>query len=132
MREGQSGIYVGSNGVLAYNICMLNKTQMNSWYRDPFLLAIYQEIGGDDVLEDPWFTGYETEERFLRLKKSSTELQCLQDRLVLRSPSTSAQAEVFLQICAKHGVGADHELIIPQVERVGCKGNPPFFNGAYS
>jgi hypothetical protein len=123
MREGRSGIYVGSNGVLGYSVCMLDKTQMNSWYRDPYLFAIYRESGKDDAVEDsfPWFTGYETEPRFLCLKKSGTGLQCMQDRLVLRPPSTPADAEAFSQVCVKHGVGSDHQLSVPQVERDGCK-----------
>lgn len=121
MREGRSGIYVGSNGVLGYSVCMLDKTQMNSWYRDPYLFAIYQESGEEDAVEDPWFTGYETEPRFLRLRKSGTELQCMQDRLVLRPPSTPAHAEAFSQVCARHEVGADHLLLVPQVERDGGK-----------
>jgi Protein of unknown function DUF262 len=121
MREGHSGIYVGSNGTLGYRICMLYKTQMNSKYRDPYLFAIYRESGLGDEVEDPWFMGYETEPRWMRLKKSGTELQCIEEGLVLRPPPHPSHAEAFLRVCADHGVGADHVLLVPQVEREGYK-----------
>jgi hypothetical protein len=121
MREGRSGIYVGSNGTLGYSVCMLDKTQMNSWYRDPYLFAIHRESNVRDAVEDPWFTGYETEPRWMRMKKSGTELQCVTEGLALRPPPASAHAEALSQICADHGIGADHMLLVPQVERDGRK-----------
>jgi hypothetical protein len=121
MREGNSGIYVGSNGFLDYNICMLNKIQMNSWYRDPFLLAIYRESGAEEDVEDPWFTGYETEPRWLRLKISGTRLRCAREGLLLHPPLAPTQAEAFSQVCADHGIGTDNVLLVPQVEQDGCK-----------
>jgi hypothetical protein len=119
MREGRSGIYVGSNGALGYSICMLDKTQMNSWYRDPYLFAIYRESNAGEAVEDPWFTGYETEPRWMRLKKSGTAMQCVKEGLVLRPPPASAHVEVFSKVCAVHGVDAGHVLRVLQVEREG-------------
>lgn len=57
MREGGTGIYYGTAGVLGYSLCMLRRTQLNSWYRDPFLLAVLRESGVDEAVRDPWFTG---------------------------------------------------------------------------
>jgi hypothetical protein len=119
MREGRSGIYVGSNDT--YNVCMLDKTQMNSWYRDPYLLAIHRESGVGDDVDDPWFTGYETEPRWMRLKKSGTGLQCVEEGFRLRPPPASTYAEIFAQVCAGHEVGGSHVLLVPQVERDGRK-----------
>jgi len=51
MREGRSGLYVGSNGALGYTVSMLDKTQMNSWYRDPFLTAVHLESGTAAAVE---------------------------------------------------------------------------------
>jgi hypothetical protein len=121
MREGDSGIYVGSNGMLGYRVCMLNKTQMNSWYRDPYLFAIFRESDARDAVEEPWFTGYETEPRWMRMKKSGTEIHCVDEGLLLRPPKSPTQAETFLQVCAKHEVNGDHLLRVPQVERNGRK-----------
>ncbi|ESX14258.1 DUF262 domain-containing protein [Mesorhizobium sp. M0179] len=119
MRESRSGIYVGSNGLLGYSVCMLNKTQLNSWYRDPYLYAIYRESGVENSIEDPWFTGHETESRWMRLSKSGTELRCVAEGLVLRPPPLTSHVEAFSQICAQHGVGADRVLLVPQVESEG-------------
>jgi len=42
-REGATGIYYGIDGIdgiLGNSLCMLRRTQLNSLYRDPFLLAV--------------------------------------------------------------------------------------------
>jgi len=121
MREGHSGIYAGSNGTLGYSLCMLNKTQMNSWYRDPYLFAMHGESNTGDAVEDPWFTGYETEPRWMRLKKSGTGIQCVEEGFVLRPPSNPGYAEAFSKVCAEHGVGPNHVLRVSQAERDGRK-----------
>jgi hypothetical protein len=119
MREGQSGIYVGSNGTLGYSICMLDKSQMNSWYRDPYLLAIQRESGVGGAVDDPWFTGYETQPRWMRLVKSGTEIRCVKEGLSLRPPRADAHAEAFARVCEAHGIGNDRMLLVPQVKRNG-------------
>jgi hypothetical protein len=86
-----------------------------------YLFAIHRESGVGEDVEDPWFTGYETEPRWMRLKKSGTELQCVKEGFVLRPPPAPAYAEVFSQVCAEHGVGGDHVLLVPQVECDGRK-----------
>lgn len=45
MRAGLSGKYVGDEGRLGYSICMLDKHQMNSNYRDAYLSAVHVESG---------------------------------------------------------------------------------------
>ena len=115
MREGLSGIYAGVNGVLGYSMCMLDKSQMNSWYRDPYLSAIRLESGVLSAVDSPWFTGYETEPRWMRLNASGTELQCVQDGLLLRAPAAAPHAEAFLRVCEAYGIGPDLLLKIPQV-----------------
>ena len=121
MREGRSGIYVGANGALGYSICMLDKTQMNSLYRDPYLTAIHHESGAAAAINQPWFTGYETEPRWMRLAASGTKIQCVAEGLLLSTPSAASQTETFTQVCAKHGVGPDGLLRVPQIEREGRK-----------
>jgi len=111
MREGRSGIYAG----LGYSVCMLDKTQMNSWYRDPYLAAIQRESGVVGTT-DQWFTGYETEPRWLRLKASGTEFRCVPEGLQLRPPAAEEHADAFARVCADHGIGDDHLLMVPQVD----------------
>ena len=125
MREGRSGIYAGASGALGYSVCMLDKSQMNSWYRDPYLSAIQRESGVVCAVEErwpggPWFTGYETEPRWMRLKASGTEMQCVQDGLLLRPPPAEPHAETFSRVCRDHGIGSDHLLKVPHVDAGGC------------
>ena len=124
MREGGSGIYVGSNGAMGYSVCMLNKSKINSLYRDPYLSAIQRESGVKDAIEQrwpdgPWFSGYETTPRWMRLKKSGAEIRCMNEGIALRPPSAAAHAETFLRVCKEHGVGEDHMLLVPQIEHDG-------------
>lgn len=125
MRVGRSGIYTGANGSLGYSVCMLDKEAMSSYYRDPYLSAIRLESGvADGAVQGsvghhwpggPWFTGYETETRWMRLKASGTEIQCVEDGLLLRAPAAALHAEAFSRICEGHGIGPDLLLKIPQV-----------------
>jgi len=105
---------------------MLDKTAMSSFYRDPFLSAIRQQSGVTEsavegsVWQDcpggPWFTGYETEPRWMRLKASGIEIQCIEEGLLLRTPSmVSPFTETFTRVCADHKIGADLLLRIPKV-----------------
>ena len=124
MRAGRSGIYVSADGELGYDICMLDKTQMNSWYRDPYLTAIQRECGVAGAFEQkwsdgPWFTGYETEPRWMRLKLSGVEVNCVNDGLQFRPPINPVHAAAFARISATHGVGPDNLLRVPQVAVAG-------------
>ncbi|CAE6934354.1 DUF262 domain-containing protein [Paraburkholderia domus] len=115
MRSGNSGIYVGLNGVLGYSVCMLDKSQMNSWYRDPYLTAIQRESGTPSAVEDPWFTGYETEPRRMRLKVSGIEIQCVPEGLQLHAPADPSHAEAFSRFCTAREIGPDLLLKVPKV-----------------
>jgi len=125
MREGQSGIYASQSGALGYGLCMLDKKAMSSYYRDPYLSAIRRQSGVAQTAVEgsvaqhwsggPWFTGYETEPRWMRLRASGTAMQCVQDGLVVRAPSNPAHAEAFARICLQYEIDADLCLKIPQV-----------------
>ncbi|AFT90159.1 DUF262 domain-containing protein [Paraburkholderia phenoliruptrix] len=119
MRTGNSGIYVGLNGALGYSVCMLDKSQMNSWYRDPYLSAIQHASGTPSAVEEPWFTGYETEPRRMRLKSSGTEIQCVPEGLQLRAPADPPKAEVFARVCTDLAIGSDLLLRVPKVVNAG-------------
>ena len=67
-----------------------------------------------------WFIGSETE-RWLRLKKSGDEVQCVNDGLLLRLRSSFPHAEAFARVCAEHNVNADGLLKVLQIERDGSK-----------
>lgn len=119
MREGRSGLYATVNGALGYELCMLDKTQMNSWYRDPYLTAVHRESGVGGAIERVLFMGYETEARWLQLKASGTALRCIPAGFALRPPPSAAHTAVFTQVCTRHGVDADLTLKVPQVLTAG-------------
>jgi hypothetical protein len=120
MRSGRSGIYAGAEGSIGYSLCMLDKQRVSSWYRDPYLLAIHQESGVGEICDSswPWFIGYETQPRWMRLSRSGTGLRCLQEGLALEPPSEEF-SEIFNRVCLQHGIGEDHLLRVPQVESQG-------------
>ena len=127
MREGRSGIYVHETNSLSYRVCMLDKRTMNSYYRDPYLSAIRQESGVSEskvqgsVWQDwsdgdgPWFTGYETEARWMQLKASGAAMRCIQDGIELRAPDDESHAKAFSRVCNAHCVDSDLRLKIPQI-----------------
>ncbi|HWA24360.1 MAG TPA: DUF262 domain-containing protein [Lacunisphaera sp.] len=125
MRAGRSGIYASPSGALGYDVCMLDKKAMSSYYRDPYLSAVRQQSGVDHGAVEgavaqhwdggPWFTGYETEPRWMRLRASGTRMKCVEDGFVLRAPQNPTHAEAFARICNDHRIGADLCLKVPQV-----------------
>ena len=113
MREGASGRYVGSDGRLGYSVCMLNKLQMNSYYRDPYLHAIRRASDVGANVEDSVFTGYETEPRWMPLKKSTIALQAVSDGFRLRVPASVDDVQVSELIIAKGGTLANGQVSLP-------------------
>ncbi len=124
MRKGRSGIYAHETSSLGYGVCMLDKMAMSSYYRDPYLSAIRQYSGvsdskvqGDVWQEEsggPWFTGYETNSRWMELSASGAAIRCVQDGIQLRAPDDDSRAQTFLRVCKAHGLDSDLKLTIPQ------------------
>lgn len=119
MREGASGIYASVGGAMGYRICMLNKTQMNGNYRDPYLTALVREAGagGNTVHGEsgPYFIGgYVEDDRWMSLRKSGTSVHCAADGFVLEPPSREEFREAFDRVCADFNLGARLKLAIPQ------------------
>lgn len=118
MREGASGIYASVGGAMGYGICMLNKTQMNGTYRDPYLTALVREAGAggnvDDGARGPFFIGgYVEEQRWMFLRKSGTGLHCAADGFVLKPPRDEF-LERFHEVCANFDLDERLKLAIPQ------------------
>jgi Protein of unknown function DUF262 len=113
MREGASGRYVGSDGRLGYSVCMLNKLQMNSYYRDPYFHAIRRASDVGTNVEDSVFTGYETEPRWMPLNKSTIGLQIVSNGFRLRVPASVDDMRVSELIIASGGTLADGQGSLP-------------------
>lgn len=101
MREGATGIYFGSEGELGYSLCMLRRTQLNSNYRDPFLLAVLQQSEVGDAVRDPWFTGYPVDARWMELRRSGIGLRSVPSGIALRPPTLDEHREIFDRACAQ-------------------------------
>lgn len=87
MREGTSGIFVTASGEMGYEVCALKRTALNSYYRDPYLLAIYRSLGVDRFwLEDPWFTGLAHLPRWLRLRRAEVAVRSVERGLEFAVP----------------------------------------------
>lgn len=87
MREGTSGIYITEDGELGYEVCAMKRSNLNSWYRDPYLLAIYQSLGVDrHRLEDPWYMGYARTPRWLRVRRTDIALRSVHQGLEIAVP----------------------------------------------
>lgn len=119
MREGASGIYASIGGAMGYRICMLNKTQMNGKYRDPYLTALVREAGAGSAVDDgecgPFFIGgYVEEERWMFLRQSWTGLHCSADGFVLKPPQHGGFLERFHEVCADFDLDEQLKLAIPQ------------------
>jgi len=98
MREGATGIYFGVDGELGYSTCMLRTKQLNGKYRDPILLELWRSSGADENVEDPWFTGYETLPRWLRLIRSGIGIRSVADGFALQPPEDVRLAAIFRDV----------------------------------
>ena len=114
MRTGTSGMYATDDGTLGFSVCMLDKTQMNSHYRDAYLYAVAQTSGAPEAIERHWFTGYESDARWMRLKASGTMIRCVTNGFALKPPIGDQAQAAFEAVCAAHGVGDDLILTVPQ------------------
>lgn len=94
MRDGHSGKYVGEEGHLRYSICMLNKHQMNSIYRDAFLSAIHIESGMGDAVMPLEFSGHETSPRLMVMAKSGIGIRCTFEGFELKAEPSERYAQV--------------------------------------
>jgi hypothetical protein len=124
MREGASGIYASVGGNMGYLVCMLDKTQMNGRYRDPYLAALARQAGADaGFLENgtgPVFAGGHVDyQRWMELPRSGAAVRCTRDGWVLRRPEREEFRERFDNVCAEFGVNEQLKLAVPQQVRDG-------------
>lgn len=120
MREGGSGIYYSEGGKLGYSLCMLRggTSTLNSNYRDPYLLAIWRNLGNPYEVEDPWFTGYVTIPRWLRLKRSGVRLRSVSVGFELSGPALEEFAELHDLLRRQLGASAAGIIEIQQTDGI--------------
>ncbi len=119
MRTGDNGVYVGWEGRLRYQICMLRGVSVAGYYRDAYLWALLEESDASGAVEDTWFTGYEHLERWITLKRSRAGIRCVDEGLRLDPPRRVRHRRAWDEVCTRHGV-VDGLLPVPQTA-----GDPP-------
>ena len=123
MREGESGIYYAAEGELGYSLIMLRRTRLNSYYRDPYLFAIWLESGVNDAVEDLGLPGTNATPRSLRLKRSGTRMRCAEGAIAfeLRQPRSTPPSSWprFQQRDDVVEVDDELRLVVQQVKRDG-------------
>jgi hypothetical protein len=123
MRIGDSGLYVGpEDGGKGFDLCMMTKQQMNSYYRDPYLYAVFKRSGAvaNVDVEEPRHIGHQTGERWLALSRSGARLRCRLEGFVLSPPQDGVYRDAFAEVVEKHSVDANLMLRIPQVLKEGA------------
>ena len=93
MRGGASGRYAGRDGRLGYSVCMLEKYQMNSNYRDPYLHAARLASDFKSQIFDPDFTGYEGVARWMPLRRTGVAFRAVDEGFLVRIPDTMDESE---------------------------------------
>lgn len=125
MRAGKTGIYYGEHlratGTWNYSMCMLRTDSLtgSAYYRDPFLLAVWNESSTGEAVYDPWFRGYETQPRWLRLVASECGIRCVSGGFELDPPDDENAAARFRQVCERHGAESATFMPIAQIDRGG-------------
>lgn len=129
MRSGWSGRYACPDRTPGYRMAMLFKSQMNSNYLDPFLLEIvlHWRSRTPEVehhrIEDPWFTGYEHEPRWLSLVRSSTGIRSVAEGYEIRRPEEPGQASSLNAVLAgMAGVEVTEERTLVRVPQHAANG----------
>ena len=133
MREGNSGIYYGADHALGYELTMLRKSVQRSWYRDPYLYAIWRESGSPQDVTDPrspgggtgpWFIGYSTDERWMRLERSGTGIRSVPTGIAVQPPAAEEHRITFESVCQQHTdvdqTAVDPLLAVAQRQRNGA------------
>ena len=106
---------------MGYSLCMLRAggSALNGYYRDPYLLAIRNELEASVAVEDKWFTGYESEPRRLPLTLSGVAIRCVPAGFELSPPPINTYAARFEQVCVDVGADGAGLVAVSQVEVEG-------------
>jgi len=116
MREGTYGRYVINFTNHGYQACMLRTSVMRSYYRDPYLLAIMRKNAATtEIIEDPWFYGFETEPRRMLLKRSGIRIECVNQGWQLTDfPEDLTLRAAFDSVCQNNNIGIDGLYAVQQ------------------
>ena len=114
MRAGKSGIYVSADHQLSYCLCMLEKTQLNSYYRDPVLAAVVKWSNVAEIRIKQWFFGGAHIARRMELKESGMTIECVPEGFKIDPPADAAHLKAYTNIAADYSM-ANKKLIIAKM-----------------
>ncbi|KRE71702.1 DUF262 domain-containing protein [Arthrobacter sp. Soil762] len=120
MREGASGTYYSQGGALGYSLCMLRggTSTLNSKYRDPYVLAIWRNLGNPRDIDDPWFTGHETLPRWLRLTRSGVRIRPVSTGFEVSGPVPDDFEELYGSLRGELGMSEGGIIEIKQMDGI--------------
>jgi hypothetical protein len=121
--EGKTGVYWGVDGELGYSLCMMRTTTLAGYYRDPVLLKVWLDSGVSDGALKPWFSGWTTTPRWLRLSGSGVGIRSVGEGFEVEGPLDKDLEPQFQSVSDAHGVTRLEDgrlmLRVPQVDRGG-------------
>jgi hypothetical protein len=94
MREGKTGYYFSDNAAMSYDLCMLWTESRTGYYHDPYLLAVWRELGSPKTVAEPRFRY--AEERWMGLQ-SGCEIRTVNSGFEIRPPDDE---EVAVRLAA--------------------------------
>ncbi len=86
MRAARRASTTASTGSSATPCACSAPQRLNGYYRDPILLEVWRSSGVGERVQDPWFIGYETNPRWLRLERSGVGMRSISDGFALQGP----------------------------------------------
>lgn len=118
MRDGASGIYFAEGKLMGYGLCNLRGgvTQRNSYFRDPYLLTIWRELGEPAEIADPWFYGYEWYPRYMILERSGVGFRAVPTGFEISRPTTEGFDQSFSAVSGSIGLNEENIAAVDQVE----------------
>lgn len=116
-RRGASGRYATTSDEMGYELCMLDKTQLNSSYRDAYLSAIVSVAGPGIGIANPRFSGRTWNPRWLRTASERVSLRSVAEGFEVLTLDPDATAAVN---SAAQSLGLDREVLLVAEEQVTC------------
>lgn len=124
MRENGASTYFAEpaegseQAEMGYSLCMLpaGRQRLSAHHRDPYLLAVQHALDDMEILEDSFFTGYETEPRRLPLTQSGTSIRCVFRGFELAPPPGEQYTDKYAAAIAALNLGPDNLVAVPQTE----------------
>ena len=103
MCEGKSGIYYGGSESGFFDVSMLDKTQRNSYYRDPYLWTVLKKaslVKSEDLKDNEkdiaQVLSYGKEKKWVQLRQAGVEMRCDPEGKGFRLRATNEKGQAHL------------------------------------